>query len=468
VSIKNISIITATLALTACASTGRAPYPNEMPCAPNTPEDICKSLYSSQFNRFVDEGFRGKNKFNFNGYVLSFDKSYFADYAESKTEHCQNTNFGIKGENGAVIDFASAQSAPNGRLKERINKTFTTQRKNMFLADLRHSEKVTPVEYNITTSCPTKKLSLKQTYIDCSFKGLDHLENTLTSELNRKTQIGTPYTHVILLSTGWHNRQEHSVSHFNKFFGNFDKSGEKEDFNPLYIGITWPSDWNIKFVSYINKKSDADEIGLIWANYLINKTIPTAIENTNVNSKPKFVAIGHSFGARVVATGVSSKSYITSYKPLEPLDTLILKQPAFSRSRLAEHKEMQGYSNFNYYANLDLNADKIIVTASRRDNYLGNGIAFWSGGGTGHAGTARSYKKTRKFVDRHPETWGERFTYYRQNVNGNDDWEELLNKTQTPILYLRLDADGKNNDIITGHNGVKSQKLTDVFYEFIK
>ena len=472
--IYRLTAITLTaLSLIGCASTGHAPDIGLCDNAKSSVEE-CRSLYTSEYNRFVAEDFTDDH-IAFNGYIISFDKSEFADYSKRGEQANQFADWTIRGSNGAVIDFSAEQTKSddiNERLNERIYKTFSTQGKGMFAADVTASRHVTDVDYNITTTCRDEDLRDAQTYVDCTFKGFDQLESAIATELTSKANTDKPYSHIVLLSTGWHNRQFNSLKHFNLFFQNLNASGG-ESFNPLYIGVTWPSDWNVKYVSYLNKSADADEVGLIWGNYLINKTIPMAIERAQTHHKPKFVAIGHSFGARVVATGLNSKDYITSYKPAAPLDVLILKQPAFSRSRLAKHKEMARHSHFNYYSNLDANAKQIIVTASRRDNYFGNGIAFWSGGGTGHAGTARSYKQSCDFVKKHPQTWGQRYACYQQTDVINGEWASLLDDNK-PILYLRLDSKVKGKeynsrrDIISGHNGVKDKPLTDAFYDLIK
>jgi Alpha/beta hydrolase family len=102
-------------------------------------------------------------------------------------------------------------------------------------------------------------------------------------------------------------------------------------FRPLFVGIKWDSDWPRAGVlgveDYWNKGSDADEIGLTWAN-LLNRVL----KEVRAEHGARIVAVGHSFGARLLSRAVHSAPLIVA-GPSEPIDLFIRLQGAFPYRR---------------------------------------------------------------------------------------------------------------------------------------
>lgn len=481
--VKSLFLSLSVLGLVACETTQTVSGSEFCKDADKRSQKACRSLVLSDFNRFTDPMFLSdeSDKPAFNGFVVSLDKSKHANYgSEQKIPHTADqkpsaTDYAVIGKNGSQINFSKANALTNMRMKARIRKTFAGQRKAMFVTGIKPFNLSSSFDYNVTTACDDKNLAVEQTYIDCSFEALDRFETALTAELDYSASNARPYSHIILHSTGWHNRQDNSIEHYNALFSSLERSAV-EDFNPLYVGLTWPADWDLPIVSYLNKANDADEVGFIWANYLLNKTLPSAIENSRSPIKPKFVAMGHSFGARVMATAVHSKPYIVSGHSEKKLDTLVLIQPAMSAVRL--HNDPDGYSknmaHFNYYQGIENYVEDIVMTASARDTT--NGWAFWSGRGTGHAGTVNSYLASCDTFEQRSDSWKDRFICRQQKARETNDWSGVLPAPQQ-VLYLRLDTRPHSNsqepykeddDAIKSHSSFKDEKFTDILYPLIR
>ena len=106
-----------------------------------------------------------------------------------------------------------------------------------------------------------------------SWESLERLEAAIAEQLTAAHQSGRPFTHIIVGAMGWNTAQEKSIRNINSIFGNIllaSSANTSRDFKPLYIAMTWPSESNVPGVSLANKANDADEIGFVWANALIN------------------------------------------------------------------------------------------------------------------------------------------------------------------------------------------------------
>jgi len=431
-------------------------------CVGTPSPKACNEVFQSKFNQFENDQLLSENPPDFPGFIISIDKSKYADFDRISTGGSTSTNFTISNSNSRHFDFTSAQDFESQSFKKMVNNVFSRQRKNMFVTGIRTFQlEEVDYRYSISDNCGSRDLGDRQTFIDCSVSGLDEFQTILTKLFKTSEQ---PYSHVIVHSTGWHNRQKNSIEHYNELFSSLDRVSDRT-FNPLYIGLTWPADWAVKYVSYLNKANDADEVGLIWANYLINRSIPEAINNTNQLAQPKYVVLGHSFGARLVGTAVNSRKFLTSPSSLSP-DTLVLIQPAFSSSRFMTNEKFKNFKHFNYYEEIDKNIDDIVVTSSLADN--GNRIAFWSGRGTGHVGTGQSFNK---LCGDEYEYSRNRFICRKQTDDDFGNWRKLLDQ-DSRILYLRLDGQKNNNqidtDIIDNHNGVRKERFAKVLWDLIK
>ena len=218
----------------------------------------------------------------------------------------------------------------------------------------------------------------------------------------------TPYTHIFLYCMGWNTDQQESIRNYNSLFSQIIKENkEGANFRPLFIGISWPSEWRSNFlggfisvISYGIKADDADEVGLIWA----NKILWNILSPLKRTKRIPLVLVGHSFGARVVTRAVFSNGLIdipvgkeasnTVSKEEYDIDLVVGLQGAFSIRRFIQEdgKEGSPYSEFakNRYVK------KFVFTWSKHD--FANPIAkFFTG--ANHIGGAYGHELSLEHQD---------------------------------------------------------------------
>lgn len=170
-------------------------------------------------------------------------------------------------------------------------------------------------------------------------------------------------THVIVMTTGWNVQQKDTIKITATWIDRLNNSFKDPSFRPLYILLTWPAhregDWKLDF---FNKGHDADEVGLTWANVLVNRTLATLPSRDKIN----VVLIGHSFGARLLSTATFSGQTIGA-KHCGGADLLIGLQAAFSNARFLGSS---GDTDGDAYKMLPDCKTKLAYTTSRRDEGL--------------------------------------------------------------------------------------------------
>lgn len=216
-----------------------------------------------------------------------------------------------------------------------------------------------------------------------SWTALDILQQRLRERLSEGD-----YSHILVAIMGWNTTQIEAVRNFNAIAKNI-RAAADDDFNPLFIGVTWPSQWQnewlaplYKLASFPNKAQDADELGLMWLGVLLNDTLPA------IDPQTPIVVIGHSFGARAATTAACAGPVI--HRPGSPIAkkqldqlTLIGLQGAFRINRL-----------FGQFSDRKIgfqdqcrSVGHIYLTSSLADT--ANDTAFWGD----YAGDEASYTK---------------------------------------------------------------------------
>lgn len=218
-----------------------------------------------------------------------------------------------------------------------------------------------------------------------SWYALDSMQQSLSSDIATHS-----YTHILVVVMGWNTVQEEAVRNVNSIVRGI-RHAAPTGFNPLVIGVTWPSQWNsvwldpvYKLASFDTKAQDADEVGVTWLGVLLEKTIPQA--KKSAASDLPVVVIGHSFGARaasmaacvgpVIAEGSESQTDVK-----QPVDLLINYQGAFSINRLSDDGKGGGFGRGCPRVKF------IALTASKNDTAVKT--ALWST----YAGRSSSYKE---------------------------------------------------------------------------
>ena len=203
------------------------------------------------------------------------------------------------------------------------------------------------------------KVAREKADADIELKGFYHegwrglekrLKPSVMTGLRQARENETPYTHLIIGAMGWDNDQVESVRRYNALLGNTIAEARKPGdaagraFNPLFIGVTWPSVWGVdgffdvaklaaKLLGYGVKADDADEVGYTYVNWLINDL---ALDAKARNPELKVVVLGHSFGSRITSRATFSghllKRNPTAQDP-QHVDLLVGLQAAFSANR---------------------------------------------------------------------------------------------------------------------------------------
>jgi sugar phosphate isomerase/epimerase len=243
----------------------------------------------------------------------------------------------------------------------------------------------------------------------------DGLGCEVEAKLKAADAAGQPYTHLLIGAMGWDNDQVESIRRYNALLGHTieaarTRPGNPGDavpqFNPLFIGITWPSVWGTggwfdlgnliyKLAGYGAKADDADEIGYTYVNWLINGL---ALNAKAAHPDLRLVVLGHSFGGRIVSRGLFSGHLLKGEPPRPPqhVDLLVGLQAAFSANRFIGGDRYQGEPGAQGpglegapYAPLDRMPTKVVMTWS--DNDSANPLAYWASRAS-HIGGSRGYR----------------------------------------------------------------------------
>jgi hypothetical protein len=206
--------------------------------------------------------------------------------------------------------------------------------------------------------------------------------DTLKDSLSNQVQSGK-YTHVVVITMGWNTVQEEAVRNFNSIVTNLKAANSS--FNPLVIGVTWPSEWegsNVeKVASFPDKSADADKLGLTWLGVLLQETLPKA------NTKLPVIVVGHSFGSRASSVAACVGPAIYQNNPQNNLadnniNTLMNYEGAFKINRLFKEED-----NGIHYSNQCKNVSNVVLTASSLDSAVND--AIWGN----YAGNVASFDK---------------------------------------------------------------------------
>jgi len=275
---------------------------------------------------------------------------------------------------------------------------------------------------------------------DNGFKALDILKEDIEKNISE-------YDSVILFVMGWNTSQEEAIRNFNSLYKNLKKASNNS-INPLFIGVTWPSEWEVSFLpdalvklfSFPVKAKDADELGITWLGALIHYGLKDI-------KKPIYV-MGHSFGARATSMAVFEGDviYLDDRYKRRYVDTLISLQGAYSVKRFLP----KGLEGIEYDIS---NVGQVVLTSSKYDYAMDT--AFWQ---AYYVGDDKSYKKycidTQKFM----------CGIY------DEDYQIRFNRA-TKITYLNCDTIIKNNAYMSGggaHSDIYDKEMGEFIWKVLK
>lgn len=211
------------------------------------------------------------------------------------------------------------------------------------------------------------------------WEGLNRLGDEIKEAAHREKA-----THIIVLATGWNTEEYESYWDFSFWMKliaeDFKNKGE---FRPIFVGISWESEYSssffakLPFASWSTKGNDADEIGFTWTNYLLNDILkPVTLDSEK--SGTQLVAIGHSFGSRIILGSHYARDiFVRQPRKSDSLPvTLIGLQAAFPTGRFSLTEGWEHTYNAKYKA-----PATVVITTSNLDKATGT-IGF----GTGYIG----------------------------------------------------------------------------------
>lgn len=191
------------------------------------------------------------------------------------------------------------------------------------------------------------------------WKALDRLADEIREAVAREKS-----THVIVLATGWDTTEYESYQDFLAWMKALRADFAGSEFRPLYVGIAWESKFSElpNFISFTTKGNDADEIGFAWGNYLINDLLVPIAKTSGA----KLVAVGHSFGSRIVFGAHYARDVLVRKSPAPGANiTLIGLQAAFPVSRFVS---TEGKDDEHLYLAANKGAARVVVTTSVHDS----------------------------------------------------------------------------------------------------
>ncbi len=450
-----VILFAALLSLNGCGTIPEQANSSISPCATHPDTEFCYDVTSSRFSGLTEPFI--PYDFPHDTILISFDKSAHAKFElpycdlEVNPSACR-----LSAEGRVLIDFSAAAKHLSPRFRESFAETLLEQPKNMFVASMRSANLQSPFSYSVVGETCQQKYeegagndSVLQR---CTLSAIDQLAQAVANQLATKR-----YTHVVVFSTGWNTRPSASPQFYSEALESMQKvaSDEDEYFEPLLIGLTWPSGWRIPVLSLLNKARDADELGHIWVNYLINQALPRAVRSQGASRYPraKLSVFGHSLGGRIMATAAVSGGYV-SWLDREQRgrpDHVVLLQPAFSGSRMYLDPALRGsqLSHAGYYQDLAPSPGTVVSTSSKDD--LAVKIPIFADRGNAYFSTDAAWDfvcGVGGMVQTGERTfWAERFLCEKGSLPEEGVGEER------GLILLSLD------DTISEHNDVRNKRV---------
>ena len=209
-----------------------------------------------------------------------------------------------------------------------------------------------------------------------SWDALDILGQRLERDL-----ASGKYSHLLVAIMGLDTAQEEAIRNYTSIVSSIRKSGG-EEFNPLFIGVTWPSFYANRWfdplweaLAYPPIADRADTLGLTWLGILLNDVVMPLGDRIEIN------VIAHSFGARAASMALCLGPLIRRASTPPPsgnavgeIENFIGLAAAFSLRRFRRHGN-PFYEDI-YYEEYCPSIKRFVFTASANDSAFTP--VFWS------------------------------------------------------------------------------------------
>lgn len=322
----------------------------------------------------------------FNAYVVGVEKAnwqsvgsiYECEDVHRKSHQCLNIN--------------AEYFATDKNFQRKMREIYTWQYKHTFVSHIAkystNSASKPCFIYNIydqTSSCKDvlEAIPQKGQFVQESWNALSQLGSEITKDI----QTIRP-THFIVYMMGWNTPQWEAIKNYRDLFENLIKAARDnpaEEFRPIFLGMSWPSTGSptLPGADFGIKAKDADDVGMIWGNILINRVLADLKAKYGI----PIIVVGHSFGARASSRAVFSAPLLTpDALPHKNVDLLVGLQGAYSFQRYIKGAGVEG-SPYRDYSTM---VGKAVLTSSRHDEAVKK-----AGHGDFFVGSSVSYEKTK-------------------------------------------------------------------------
>ena len=387
----------------------------------------------------------------FESYIIGIEKdnaSRVGSLAECKHGH----------RSDSCLDIDAAYFSERPDLREQLREKYYGQHRPTYISHVARFDGRGGLcfLYNVYTPLRPCKVRFErapeQSLVSSSWKAM----SILGDDVGEAISTSRP-THVIVYTMGWNTLQPEALSNFRDLVAQLTLAAQgSATFHPLVIGITWPSTGQpmLDGSDYGIKAKDADEVGAVWANLLLNREL----RRLKAQHPFKVVVVGHSFGARLSSRAVFSAPLVGSVQD-KVVDLLVGLQGAYSFQRyLGPQADDKGYGTegapYRHFAD---QVGMVALTASRHDTAVT---------AAGHApyfvGSAEAFERTKG------QPVASKFLHATLNENGT-----LQNVAcdSTRVLYIDSSAVIKGNKAGTGggaHSMIYTPEIGRLIFQLIQ
>jgi hypothetical protein len=313
----------------------------------------------------------------FNAYVVGVEKA-------NRTRVGSIAECTVNEKNGHCLNINANYYVADETFKQEIRDIYSDQYRPTFISHIAKFSTDSTANpcfifniYDQSSPCQgaLNVVPQEDQYVSKSWDVLSQLGDDISNNIE-----ATHPTHFVVYVMGWNTPQWEAIKNYRDLFGSLSAAAKEHpsnEFRPVFIGITWPSTGSpaLPGADFGIKARDADEVGMIWGNILVNRVLA----DLKAKYRIPIVVVGHSFGARVSSRAVFSSPLISADAiPHKNVDLLLGLQGAYSFQRYIEGAGTEGspYRDFSKMVGKAVltssSFDQAITMAEHGDYYVGS------------------------------------------------------------------------------------------------